>query len=359
LHQMIVSTANVLKEVVDTYGVNLLHWSESEYVIICSTEELTPINNAISDAFSQTIAMEDFRRKLSPKIGSYVARSHDDFCDSDTLVHYASLAAHQGAKVDEPFTEYDETLKKHLDYVTQIEKGLLSELQTKNFKMAYQPLVELSSGDTIGVEALIRWEHKEFGMVPPDIFIPIAEKACLIEDIGTIVIDKVFSEFSKLTERHPKLQHVAINVAAPQLNCQLIVHLKENLAKYNILASQIKLELTETALLDSFDRVNPILKELSELGFKLALDDFGTGFSSLSYLHQMPVDTLKIDRSFIIALHNSEKSLSLVKSIISMSHSLGLSIVAEGIEDKMTDELMQDLNVQIGQGYLYAKPTFL
>lgn len=359
LHQMIVSVAKILQQTVLKNNSRILHWSENEYVIICSEESLSNINKTISDEFSEAISTKEFTIKLSPKVGYYFIKGDEHIGEYDTFVHYASLAAHQGAKLEQQVTEYDEDLKKNLDFITLIEKGLLNEIQTKTFKMAYQPLVKLSTNIIIGVEALIRWEYGEYGMIPPDIFIPIAEKACLIEEIGSIVIDKVFDDYNELKIRYPHLEHVAINVAAPQLNKRLIVHLKENLIKYGLLPSQIKLELTETALLDSFERVIPILNELTEFGFKLALDDFGTGFSSLSYLQQMPVDTIKIDRSFINALHESEKSLSLVKSIISMSHSLGLTIVAEGIEDKVTDELMRTLKVQMGQGYLYSKPSFL
>ena len=121
----------------------------------------------------------------------------------------------------------------------------------------------------------------------------------------------------------------------------------------------IELEITETSFLDDFDRVNPILRQIKAMGFRLAIDDFGTGYSSLSYLHELPIDTLKIDRSFVLPILESKKSLLMVKSIISMSLSLGLEVVAEGIEDDETGKLLSELGVQTGQGFFYHKPAFL
>ncbi|MDX2366936.1 MAG: EAL domain-containing response regulator [Colwellia sp.] len=358
-HQMIVSSAIILKQINDDNSAKILHWSENEYVIICLQENLDDISQLILQKFSAPIAIEGYPIKSLPKMGYYTFLEDINDGDFNPFVHYASLAAHQGSKLDKHLTQYDEALQKELDFITKIEKGLINEIQSKNFKIAYQPLIELNTGVIIGAEALIRWEYGSFGMISPDIFIPIAEKACLIEDIGTIIIDKVFHEFRTLQKHYPQLEHVAINIAAPQLNAQLIKHLTEKLLQYDVKAYQVKLEITETTFLDSFERVIPILNKLCDLGFKLALDDFGTGFSSLSYLHQMPIDTLKIDRSFILESHKSKKSQLLLSSIIYMSHSLGLTIVAEGIEDAQTGELMQSLGVQIGQGYYYAKPSFL
>jgi len=358
-HQYIVSSAQALADIALLFTANILHWSEHEYVMICRDSVSMSICKSIESRFIETKNSEKFRGSSIPKIGCYSLEQGTNGTDYSAYVHYASLAAHQGLSKNNHITQYSEALRNELEYKTTIENGLFRAVQSGSFKMAYQPLIDLNTNITIGVEALIRWEFGELGMIPPDFFIPVAEKSGLIEDIGTEVIELVLHDFHHLKKLHPGLQHVAINVAAPQCNQRLVTHLKNGLKKHDVAASQIKLEITETSFLDNFEEVSALLVELNELGFLIALDDFGTGFSSLSYLHQLPVDTLKIDRSFITGVHDSEKSYTLVKSIISMSHSLGLTIVAEGIEDEKTSDLLKALGVQIGQGYFYAKPGFI
>jgi len=225
--------------------------------------------------------------------------------------------------------------------------------------MVYQPIIELSSGEVTGAEALIRWDDSELGMVSPDTFIPIAEQSGMIVDIGNFVIERVFSNLSQLKAKYPKLETLSLNVASPQLNQDFVENIKTNLSKYQVSPSDFKLEITETSFLDDFDRVNPILWQLKSLGFSLAIDDFGTGYSSLSYLLNLPIDTLKVDRVFIATLFESPKCLVLIKSIVSMCHSLGLTVVAEGIEDVKTGRLLADLDVQLAQGYFYGRPEKL
>ena len=211
----------------------------------------------------------------------------------------------------------------------------------------------------VGVEALVRWHHEELGMIRPDIFVPIAENAGLINEIGTMVLSKVVHDTKQLKDKYPDLQHVAVNVAAPQLDHRFIALLQKICDESFDMCHFIELEITETSFLDDFERVKPILKQIKAMGFRLAIDHFGTGYSSLSYLHELPIDTVKIDRSFIIPILESEKSLLMVKSIVSMSLSLGLEIVAEGIENGESGQLLQQLGVHQGQGYFYHKPAFL
>jgi EAL domain-containing protein (putative c-di-GMP-specific phosphodiesterase class I) len=271
--------------------------------------------------------MNDARVYSRPTIGVYCSDEISKLEENnfDSLVHNALLATYEGARYDRRLTIFDRCLHDKISYQARIEKELIKAIEQQSFKVAYQPKVNLKNGEVIGVEALVRWYHDELGMIRPDIFIPIAENAGLINEIGALVLSKVVVDIPMLRIKYINLAHVAVNVAAPQLDNQFVTMLQNLcLVHGEHLARFIELEITETSFLDDFDRVNPILRQIKTMGFRLAIDDFGTGYSSLSYLHELPIDTLKIDRSFVLPILESKKSLLMVKSIISMSLSLGL-----------------------------------
>jgi EAL domain-containing protein (putative c-di-GMP-specific phosphodiesterase class I)/DNA-binding response OmpR family regulator/GGDEF domain-containing protein len=365
LEYLLLNIVLLLVELADVNDSVLIHWGDNDFLIVedsCNSEAL---QQKIVDCFSGSIQISD-----GSDVGIY-SKPTLGICSSglienlksneyDELVHKALLATFEAARLGQQVAYYDDQLHQKINYQAMIEKELIKALANKGFKVAYQPKVDLKTKKIVSAEALIRWQHPEHGMIRPDIFITIAENCGLINDIGTIVLKQVFSDVVKLKSQFPDMKHVAINVAAPQLNERLIELLKSLCeGQSDNIANFIELEITETSFLDDFDRVLPILKEVKDLGFRLALDDFGTGYSSLSYLHELPVDTLKIDRAFVIPMLESKRSFLLVKSIVSMSLALGLDIVAEGIEDEKTGELLCEMGVQQGQGYYYYKPKFL
>ncbi|MCJ8273703.1 MAG: EAL domain-containing protein [Psychrosphaera sp.] len=359
---------NIALSLVELASINesvLIHWGDNDFLMVEDSSKSDDLQQKIVECFCGSIQISD-----GSDVGIY-SKPTLGICNSplaenlqsneyDQLVHNALLATFEAARHGQSVAYYDEQLHQKINYKAMIEKELIEAVANNSFKMAYQPKVDLKTKKIVSAEALIRWQHPEHGMIRPDIFIPIAENCGLINDIGTIVLKQVFSDVVQLKSKFPHMEHVAINVAAPQLNEHLIELLKSLCVGQPFdIADFIELEITETSFLDDFDRVLPILKEVKKLGFRLALDDFGTGYSSLSYLHELPVDTLKIDRAFIIPILESKRSFLLVKSIVSMSLSLGLDIVAEGIEDAKTGELLCELGVQQGQGYYYYKPAFL
>jgi len=337
-------------------NATVLHWSSNEYLIICANKLFTPISEAIISCFENSITSGDLKLNITPSLGYFI---NLDDTNLEKSVQNASTASYESFINKRIITQYDFYLKEKLDYKKNIEKALPEAISNKVFSIVYQPIINLATKNITATEALIRWHDNELGIIPPDVFIPIAERSGLILDIGNFVIEQVFSDYYEIKEKYPNIEKIAINVASPQLNDEFIDSIKANLKKHKVYPSYFKLEITETSFLDDFERVNPILWQLKELGFGLAIDDFGTGFSSLSYLLNLPIDTLKIDRSFILPILTSTKSLALVKSIISMSHSLDLTIVAEGIEDIETSKLIQELGVQLAQGYYYGKPEVL
>jgi len=356
IQQLQLTIANLLRDICHSNNATVLHWSSNEYLIICANKIFKQLSKAIILCFENPISSGELKLNITPSLGYFINK---DNTNDEKSVQNASTASYVSFTNKQTITQYDFLLKEKLDYEKNIETILANAISNKVFFIVYQPIINLSTNNITSAEALIRWQDDELGMIPPDTFIPIAERAGLIVDIGNFVIEQVFCDYYATKEKYPHLEKIAINVASPQLNKEFIDVIKDKLRKYNLSAHYFKLEITETSFLDDFERVNPILWQLKELGFSLVIDDFGTGFSSLSYLLNLPVDTLKIDRAFIIPILTSSKCLTLVKSIISMSYSLDLTIVAEGIEDVETSKLMNELGVQSAQGYYYGKPEAL
>ena len=211
----------------------------------------------------------------------------------------------------------------------------------------------------VGAEALIRWREPNGKLIFPDEFIPMAERSSLIEGIDAIVIDKVFAQVQAWQSSKVELEHVSINLSARifSQSDKLIKLLEDNIQKYAIPPSSIKIEITEGMLVDNIDQVIKTMHSLKSLGFILAIDDFGTGFSSLNYLKQFPIDVLKIDRSFIMDMHQSYKNLSIVRSIVDLAHNLGFSVIAEGVELIEHVNELHELACEEYQGYYFSRPV--
>lgn len=365
LEYLLLNVALALVEVTAKYDSVLIHWGDNDFLIVEESQKAQVLVDGIEKRFNQPVQISESMERgvySKPTMGLYTCSKEEAFDDSQLHEHVqcALQATFEGARLNRHIVAYDDTLHDKIQYRAMIEHELIRAIARQEFKMCYQPKVDLVSLKVTSVEALIRWPHPEQGMIRPDIFIPIAESCGLINDIGAWVLKQVLSDADSLKHTYPDIRHVAINVAAPQLDNEFVCLLEREFAAYDgDLSNFIELEITETSFLNDLDRVGPILNKLKALGCRLALDDFGTGYSSLSYLHELPVDTLKIDRAFVMHILNSKRSLLLVKSIISMSLALGLEIVAEGIEDKQTGELLRELGVQLGQGFYYYKPTFL
>ncbi len=358
-HQGQLAIASILKDTTLHTNSSLIHWSSYDFLMICSVERITELNLDIVNKFEHGLSTSGLTLHLTPSVGFYIQPIMTPSIDWGDCVKNASVAAYQSFINDTAITQFDVVLQTKLADKKLIENKLPAAVTTNAFYMVYQPIIELSTGNITGAEALIRWNDSELGMVPPDTFIPIAEQTGMIVEIGDFVIKSVFSDYSRLKKQYPKLEKLSLNVAPPQLNQDFIENVKSNLIKCQVNASDFKLEITETSFLDDFERVNPILWQLKSLGFSLAIDDFGTGYSSLSYLLNLPIDTLKIDRVFIASIFESPKCLVLVKSIVSMCNSLELTVVAEGIEDDKTNLLLAELGIQLAQGYFYGKPEKL
>jgi EAL domain-containing protein (putative c-di-GMP-specific phosphodiesterase class I) len=228
---------------------------------------------------------------------------------------------------------------------------LRSALQTNALKVYYQPIVDLSSGDVNGFEALIRWPHAERGMIPPTEFIPVAEEMGLIAQIGAFVLDRACTDAA----RWPDHVKIAINLSALQFrHGDLLAIVMTALQNSGLPAYRLELEITESVLLEKSDNMLETLKALRALGVRISMDDFGTGYSSLSYLRSFPFDKIKIDRSFVRDLSVNADSQAIVRAIVGLGKSLGMTITAEGIEEEAHVARLRAEGCNEGQGFLFS-----
>jgi EAL domain-containing protein (putative c-di-GMP-specific phosphodiesterase class I) len=238
------------------------------------------------------------------------------------------------------------------------EKMLRDAMTKKEFRLHYQPIVDLASNRIAGCEALVRWNHPSGELLLPSRFLTQVESSDLIIELGYWIAEEACDFQSRLCNDFQHDLFVAINLSGKQFEDQFLVpSLADIMDKTGARRERIKFEITESLLIDNPELATQSLHQLKETGAKLAIDDFGTGYSSFSYLHRFPFDTLKIDRVFVGAMSRSEKSNQIVKSLVNLSHDLGMEVVAEGIESEQEAELMRKYKTAFGQGFYFSRPV--
>ena len=238
--------------------------------------------------------------------------------------------------------------------IGELREGIARE----EFRLDYQAVVDLGRIEITGYEALVRWEHPTAGELPPGEFIPLAEETGLIVGLGEWVLTEACTEATHLHRLHGRPMHMSVNVSARQLHHpDFFRHVSRALDSSALMPNLLTLELTESTLLASDDRVARTLQKIKELGVVLALDDFGTGYASLSYLRQFPIDVVKIDRSFTANVGTEDGDLVLLKGIIDLGHALELNLVAEGIETSEQHTIVRQLGCHQAQGFYFGRPS--
>ncbi|MBB3952237.1 putative bifunctional diguanylate cyclase/phosphodiesterase [Aureimonas jatrophae] len=237
----------------------------------------------------------------------------------------------------------------------RLEADLRLALETGNFQIAYQPIVAMDEGRTIGFEALVRWNDPERGLVPPDRFIPLAEANGMIVDLGAFVLSRACKDAAAWGTD----QFVAVNVSAVQLSSpRLMAHVVGALAASGLPAHRLEIELTETAIVANAAQVGHVLAGLRTLGVRVAMDDFGTGYSSLAHLRDLPLDRIKIDRSFVSSASTDPNSLAVLRAVTQLGRDIGIETLGEGVETQEQLALLRDLGCRAAQGYLLGRPDF-
>ena len=255
----------------------------------------------------------------------------------------------------------------HVHYVPEMNAAAVERLMLKSklrralerdeFLVRYQPKVDLASGEVVGAEALLRWRLPGHGEIAPSQFIPLAEESSLILDIGEWVLNQVCQDYAAWKEKVRDPGRVAINLSLKQLRqASFIPHCRSVFERHKVAPSCVELEITETTLMQDAERTLPLLDELRSMGVHLSIDDFGTGYSSLSALQQFPISTLKIDRSFVTNAAVDPDDATIIRTIIEMGRSLGLQVIAEGIETDEQRQFLLQSGCQLGQGRLFGEP---
>ncbi len=303
-----------------------------------------------------TIGQEDLYLTTSIGIAIGKATTHSP----QTIMKQADIALYR-AKNDgkNKFRFYSEALDQKSQLRMHMSKCLRSAAELNQFRLVYQPQACVNTGKITGIELLMRWQHSELGMVPPIHFIPLLEDTHLICKVGLWSIEQAFREVRQWWDDNelPKDCKISLNISPRQLvDDNLASDIAALLQKYEIPERQIVCEITESVLIQRADRARIILQELRDLGIKIALDDFGTGYSSLSYLQRFPIDQIKIDKSFVQDILSDENDAKITKAIISLSQSLGLEVLAEGVESPECLARLKDFGCDYYQGFLLSEP---
>jgi diguanylate cyclase (GGDEF)-like protein/PAS domain S-box-containing protein len=318
------------------------------------------------DAFAERI-VRAFGEPFALACGSVISTATvgvattEDSADVDELLRHADLALYAAkAAGKRRWRRYLPVLSVGMIRRREVQAALEDAVNNSAFTLVYQPIVELTSGDIAGFEALVRWPHPEWGMMQPDQFIELAEETGHIVPLGSWVLGQAVTEIVRLTRLAPghAPMYVSVNVSARQFRDPGFVDgVRRVLAESGLAPSALMLELTESVLLRRDDRVLSDLRQLKDIGVKLTLDDFGTGYSSLSYLRELPIDGLKIDKSFVDGIAISAQRLALAEGIVRIARTLELNVIAEGIEAEVQRDLLVSMGCRFGQGYLLARPV--
>lgn len=318
--------------------------------------EVAVIIEKIITEFSQPMEIESNTLSVTTSIG--ISLYPQDGLDVNALIKYADTAMYQ-AKGDgkNTYAFYAEHMTEELMQRVYIQKDLKDAILNQQFEVFYQPQINLQTNETIGLEALVRWNHPEKGLVMPNEFIQFAEESNSIKEIGYQVLRRACLDIKELHDEHLFDGYVAVNVSAVQLKDRdFISSLIDLIEETEIEPEWLELELTESVVMNETKDGVSMLNSLSQLGVKIAIDDFGTGYSSLSYLSELPFDKLKIDMSFIRNVLSDQKARTVAETIIQLSNSMNMTTLAEGIEFSEQLEYLKLNKCQQGQGYLISKP---
>jgi len=329
-----------------------------EFLLLLYEENISNIATfaqRVLDVFNYPFELENKQIHISSSMGiSFYPKdgnsSKELFQNSDVAMNKAKALGKNN------FQFFKQELNDNIKRQLHMGELLRDALTNHEFVLHYQPKIDVKTNETIGLEALIRWERPDFGLVMPSEFIWVAEENGFIKELGSWVIEKVARQIKKWRAKGYKDVLVSINVSAKQFNQKSFLDFIETSCTKKGVGSCIELELTESLLMHDVDKMQEKLMSLKELGIKLSIDDFGTGYSSLSYLKRFPVQTIKIDKSFIDDIVTDSNDLAISESIIALANAMSMDVVAEGVETKDQLDILTKIGCKVVQGYYFSKP---
>jgi diguanylate cyclase (GGDEF)-like protein/PAS domain S-box-containing protein len=326
---------------------------------VASPEDATTIAKRILSRFQEPIILSKGEVVVSPSIG--IALSSETCSDRDALLQQADTAMYE-AKMNGKagYVLFDEKMTERITERIELETGLRHAVEREELRLYYQPIINLETGEIVGAEALVRWEHPTKGLVSPAKFIPLAEETGLILPIGAWVLEEACRQvvaWQRQFRRNGSPFIIGVNLSARQIQSPDIVdQIAQIVQKSGIDPSCLKLEITESMMLTHTESMVSKLHMLKALGVHLAMDDFGTGYSSLSYLQRLPLDTVKIDQAFVRMMGNDVQPAAIILSVIRMCRALGMNVICEGVENTTQVAQLQALGCDMGQGYHFSRP---
>jgi diguanylate cyclase (GGDEF)-like protein len=323
-----------------------------------SREAIVRVAERILRVFSRPFSLEGSEIFTSASVG--IAISSPDYREPNDLLRDADTAMYRAkSQGSGKFAIFDTHMHERILGQLQMEMDLRRAVERNELLLHYQPLVELQSGMVTGFEALVRWNHPERGLVMPGDFIPLAEETDLIAGIGWWVLHEAcrWMRSWQIESTISRRLSINVNLSARQfMQPDLVEQIRSTLQETGLDARCLKLEITESTIVENAEKAIEMLSRLREMDVQLHVDDFGTGYSSLAYLHRFPIDALKIDRTFVQNLGKSEEALEISRAIIALALNMGMDPIAEGIETSEQLEILRSLGCSMGQGYLFSRP---
>lgn len=344
-------------------GDTLARLGGDEFTIILDgvdeVADASAMADRIQDQLRRPFNLNNQEVQISASIG--IALSTLNYEKPEDILRDTNIAMHRAKSAGKArYQVFDATMHFHALELLRLETDLRRTAEREEYCVHYQPLVSLKTGQLTGFEALVRWQHPERGFVYPEEFIPVAEETGLIIALDRWVLREACHQVRLWQKQFPEQQSltISVNFSAKQFaQPDLLDHIKHVLKETGLDAGCLKLEITESVIMSSAESVTTMLSQLKALGIEIYLDDFGTGYSSLSYLHRFPIHVLKIDRSFVSRIGPDGENAEIARAIITMAHSLGMKVVAEGIETESQFAELKALSCQYGQGNLFSRPV--
>ncbi|WP_449539842.1 putative bifunctional diguanylate cyclase/phosphodiesterase [Ferdinandcohnia sp. Marseille-Q9671] len=343
---------------IDQKNYKVFRQGGDEFIVILndtSRESTVQFAEKVIHAFENSFVLQRKEFFISASIGISLFPSDGE--DGDTLIKNADTALYRAKELGRSLYQfYHSDLQQQMSHLMQLETGLRKAIEKNELEIYYQPQLDLATNKVTSFEALLRWKHPTLGFVSPAEFIPLAEDTGLILSIGEWIINTVCQKIKEWKLAGYGTVSVSINLSPKQFKQPGLVELiQDNIKKNQIYPSSLEFELTEGAMQDPKNTLRT-LTQLKKIGVRLSVDDFGTGYSSLSYIKQLPIDTLKIDQSFVREVLTDEKDAAITTTIIHLAHSLGLSVIAEGVEEEKQVEFFKLMGCHKAQGYFFSKP---
>lgn len=338
-------------------GRLIVREASDEFIFIVNRTDEETIKDLASEliqTLSKPYNVNDNQFLLSCSIGIAFYPMHGD--NLDALLLSADIAMYQAKKQRNAYSLFNQEMQASHLHKMKVEQRLRLAIEKQTLFMAYQPQLNIN-GEIYGVEALVRWEDEELGKVPPNEFVPVAESSGLMVRLGELIIEKSLEDMGLLTTHLATPIQMSINISVKQfLHAKFIERLMAAMDKYHLDCNRITLEITENLFIEDLEKFSPTCERLHALGFNISLDDFGTGYSSLSMLRTLPIDEVKIDKSFVDNIEHDKKALNMVKNIIAIGKNFEMKVLAEGVETQRQRDQLEACGCDLIQGYFYSKP---